>query len=480
MNETVEKAPSRIEPADYLAMVWRERRTALLVAGIVVVLGLAIALLQPRIYEAKTRLLIRLGQEYVYQPRVGDTAAPGSAPPIQEVINAELRLLESPEITRRTIARIGIRRLYPEIARAGREKNLRVVAAAEKAFERQFEAWGAPKTPIVLMRFRHKDRAIASQTLEALTAEYMAYRRSILVDPAGGGYAQQGRDYTVRAAGASKALQSFLVENKIADFDSEMKVSTDLLGRSELELAEATAKRRELEGRTASLRQRVNGQPAEIELYAEVDAGKRLIDMRIEREQLLARYQPNAAPVVEIERRIAQVQNYIDAERRAGLTRRGPNPVRQAIETELYQVEAEARAQGAREAALITQRKDVETRLRQLQVLEPKYRELARDRTILEDNARALSTRAVQTGAFSALSGVETDNIRQMEPAAAPLQGQSPRLEIGLAALALALVAGLVAALWRGLGRVSFPTPSSAARILGAPVLGVSTDRRAA
>lgn len=460
---------------DMLAMIWRERRTAAVVALAILALGGAVVFMTPRTYEAKTRLLIRMGQEYVFQPRVGASGA-GAAPQIQEVVNAELRLLASPELARRTIARVGLGRLYPDLGPASATSE----AVAERAFARDFSAEPTPNAPVISLAFSHRNRTIAAQTLDALTAEYMAYRRSVLGEPAGGGYAEQSRDFTRRAETSAAALQAFLAENDVADFDGAMKSATELLARLDLDRAAAAAERGTAEGRAASLRQRIARQPAEIELYAESDAGKRLVDLGIERQQLLAHYQPDAAPVVEIERRIAQVQTYIDAERRAGLTRRGPNPVRQALETELYQAEADVRAQSARETAIGAQKAELAARVRKLEAMEPRYRELTRDRQILDDNARAFTARAEETRAFAALQNAGADNISRLEPARAPLQGKSYRLAVALLTLALSLLGAIAAALVRGLRRMSFPTPSSAARTLDAPVLGIIEQRRAA
>ncbi len=423
---------AHVNALDLLAMLWRERRTAALAGLVILALGAALVVMTPRSFEARTRLLVRMGQEYVFQPRVGAVGA-GAMPRIEAIINAELRLLESPEVARRTIARVGLKRLYPDIAGAGPIAQ----AAAEKAFARDFTAALTPDTPMISLRFAHKNRAIAGHTLDALVAEYLAYRRKILIDPSSNGYAEQARDFARRAEVSAAEIRALLAESSVADFDGAFRSATDLLARLDLDRAVAAAERRGLEARASALRKRVAAQSAEIELYADTDA-----------------------------------------EKSAGPSRRGPNPVRQALETELYQSEAGARAQAARETALGAQQFELAARVRTLQQIEPRYRDLARTHMILEDNARAFTARAEEASAFSALQAVETDNIRQLEPAQAPLPERSLRLEIML--LALAIFGAVAGALIRGLGRKSFPTPSSAARTLDAPVLGVALFRRAA
>jgi hypothetical protein len=69
--------------------------------------------------------------------------------------------------------------------------------------------------------------------------------------------------------------------------------------------------------------------------------------------------------------------------------------------------------------------------------------------------------------------GNATDTVSLVDRADAPTQGKSLRWPIALASVLIALIVGIAAGLSRGLMRRSFPTPSSAARTLDAPVLAV-------
>ena len=61
----------RYTAADFATLLWRERW---LVLGVFLVLfagGVALAWRMEKTYSANASLLVRLGQEYVYQPRAG-------------------------------------------------------------------------------------------------------------------------------------------------------------------------------------------------------------------------------------------------------------------------------------------------------------------------------------------------------------------------------------------------------------------------
>lgn len=461
----------RMSIVDFVAMLWAERALVLGLGAVICALGLIAALMAPKTYTARSELIVRMGEEYVYQPTAGGAGA-GATPDMQAVVNAEMRLIGSGAVVRAAIANVGLATLYPDIASApGSEA--RKLAAAERAFVQHLTIETAPQTPAIGLSFEHRDGEIAARTLNALVTAYLEHRRTVLV---GGEYealAGESSDLNTRAARANGALAAFLTEHQIGDFESELAALAARAGDIETQLLDAQTRQREAEARAAALRTRYQAEPAEIELYNESDARTALVQAQMEREQLLSRYQEDALPVREVDRRIAQLEAFLAGGDPPSVTRRGANPVRQEIASQLYAMEAEARAQHGRAAALVQQRGEVRERLRAMQALEPQFRDLQRQRTILETSAQNFASRAEDARTRSQLLGRATDNISPVESAAAPMQGKSLRWPIMIVTLLIAAVISIGAGLSRALMRRSFPTPSSAGRTLETPVLAV-------
>jgi uncharacterized protein involved in exopolysaccharide biosynthesis len=459
---------------DVFAMLWSERLAAAITGGMVCLLGLSLALMAPRTYGAHAELLVRLGPEYVYQPNAGaNGAGAGQAPDMQSVINSELRMLSSDTLSARVINAIGMAKLYPAIANSGGSPALRM-AAAQRLFAQNLKLETAPETPTIALSFKNENAELAAEALNRLVDEYLSYRRDILVGGESDALSHQSQDLDQRSADANAALSAFLSTNGIADFDAEMTALAARATDAETQSYDAAAKRGEALARAQALRARYNSEPAEIELYSESDARKALVDLQVEREQLLTHYQDDAPPVREIDRRINQINAFLAGGDPASTTRRGPNPVRQEIQRDLVEAEAEARAQAGRQTALAEQRAEVQTRLETLHALEPEYRQLLRQRTILEQNAGNFAARAEEARSRSQLLGRSSDNISPVERAVAPAQGQSLRTPIAIITLILAAIAALSVGLGRALLARSFPTPASAARTLGTQVLAVT------
>jgi len=397
---------------------------------------------------------------------------------MQSVVNAEMRMLGSGAVVRGTIEQVGIERLYPDIAHGGGSDAVKL-AAAERAFAEHLGVETAPQTPAIGLSFEHRNPETAAAAVNALVAQYLQHRREVLVGGEFEALSQQSGEINTRAGEATAALSTFLAEHQIGDFESELAALAARAGDIETQLLDAQTRRREADARGAALRQRYNAEPEQIELYQESDARRDLVEAQMERERLLAAYQPDALPVREVDRRIAQLQAFLAGGDPPSITRRGPNPVRQDIASQLYAVEAEGRAQRGRETALEQQRTEVRERLRAMQALEPRFRQLQRERTILETNAQNFASRAEEARARSQMLGRATDNISAIETAAAPTQGKSLRWPIMIVAILIAGLVALAAGLSRGLMRRSFPTPSSAARALDTPVLAVMPRHKA-
>jgi uncharacterized protein involved in exopolysaccharide biosynthesis len=467
---------SSVSMLDVLAMAWRERATGLIVCGGVFACGLALAMAQPAIYRAESRVLVRIGEEYVFRPQVGAAGA-GIAPRFEELMNAELRIVQSPEVARRVIALVGAQTIAPDLPMGLAEEHRQ--GRAELTLAKALDATAAPNTPIIHLEYAHAQRALAAEILNTVVEQYLAYRAEVLSPEPNAAIGAEADSLEARAADAEAALSAFLTFHDVADLEIERRALSELTVRLEAERSEAETRRREATARATGLAAAASGERETIELYVDVDAARALAELKTERADLLARYKPDAQPVRDIERRIERMSALAaEAGDAGGASRRGPNPVRQTIETERARMEAEARAQAERAAALTREKAAAEERLKRLRELEGPYAQLERRRSVLAEQARAFATRAEETRSLHALSGAQSDAVRQIERARAPVRGDSMRAAIALGSLVLALALAIAAAIGRGLLRDAFPTSASAARALSEPVLGVAPKQR--
>jgi uncharacterized protein involved in exopolysaccharide biosynthesis len=472
-------APARPQfaPADFVPLLWRERFVMLSVFLVIAALALAGALMLKTVYPARSSLLIRLGQEYVYEPRAGD-AARGAVPDSDQVIQSEVEIMSSAQVKERVIQKLGLTRLFPALAgryeRASLPEQQKMMGQAVAAMERNLKIASAPGTPVVRLEYDDTDPQMAAQVLNALLDEYLVYRRGILLDAAAPLDAQR-RSFEARLEQADEAYQNFLGSNNIGDFEAEKTALSQLQTSLTQQKYAADEQLQQRQARLAALESQSAQVTPEIGLYHDVDhvAQDKLTDLRVQRAALLGRYRPDSAPVKALDTQITAVERAI-ADGRVqgdGSRRLGVNPVFQTLQTDKIQLAAEVAALQRSSQTLADQMAQVTDRQLRLAQLEPQYQGLTRDRDVLSNNVRDFTVKEQETQAADAMARQGADNISIIERAVTPVQGKSLKKAVALLGLMMAAFTALCAGLLRIFLRSGFPTPGSAGRTLELPVL---------
>ena len=468
----------RYTAADFITLLWRERLLIAAVFTVLFVLGAVFAFLQPTTYPARSSLLVQVGQEYVYQPRAGDVAR-GETPDIEQVVESEVEILTSAPLMTRVIEQVGYARIFPDRARryaaANPERRQAMLRQAVVSIGKQVSV-ESTRSNVIRVEYRHRDAQVAATVLNSLIDNYMAYRREVLSDVTLPLVVQQRRAFEEKLAGAEAAMEDFLSSNRIGDFEADKTAMGALMASIRDERYRVQARLQEVDGRLGALSRQVP--PSQINLYRDVDmtAENRLRDLRIQREELLSRYQPGARAVTEVDVQIAQLERMLrnGGGSTGGARREGLNPIYQTIETERIQLRAERASLVSRRAALDTQLGEVTERRLALTRLEPQFQILTRQRAALENNLRTYLAREQEQQAANAIATEATDNIRVVQRATPAARGASLRGEALVASFLFALLTAFCVALARIFLRRSFFTASSAGRTLDLPVLSTA------
>lgn len=198
--------------------------------------------------------------------------------------------------------------------------------------------------------------------------------------------------------------------------------------------------------RVTTLVAQQNRTPAEIALQQDlnISAQDQILQLRTQRESLLARYQPDAQPVREIESQIAQLQSYVGTGTAVGAkeVRTGPNPIWVELETTRINAQAERDALAARLAVLDRQVVDLRQRQARLTELESRNATLSGNREVLSASIREFQLRETQSRADNELVKAGADNVTVIERAQPPSRGKSMK---GVLLIAAFLFAGFTA-----------------------------------
>ncbi|WP_333585939.1 GumC family protein [Phenylobacterium sp.] len=474
-------ARPRYAPSDFVVLLWRERFLMLAVFAVLMILGTLAAFSLKTTYAANSSVLVRLGQEYVYEPRAGD-AGRGAVPDSDQVLQSEVEILGSAELKQKVIDRLGLARIYPELAKtyagAGPEEKQVITAKAIRAMETSLKIGTAPDTPIVRLSFEHEDPKVAALVLNTLLEEYLVHRRRVLVEVDAPALLTQKRAFETRLAEADAAYEAFLTSNRIADFVAEKAALSQLQAQVEQQKYQTEAQLQDRSGRLAGLRAQMGQVSPEIGLFRDENntAAQKLVELKLQREDLLGRYRADAQPVRDLDAQIARLEAGIAAGRTTGegARRVGVNPVWQTLQTEKFQMEAEVAALRQSLTALNEQLRQLTDRRLKLAELEPRFLALSLDRDVLQANVRDFAVKEEQNRAAREIAAATNDNIRIVQRATPPARGKSLRKPVFVLAFLFAGFTALCAGLLRMFLRPGLPTPQSAARTLDLPVLGAA------
>ena len=468
----------RYSMEDTARLLWREKGLMILVFVVLLALGALAALTLPKTYTASSRLLVQLGQEYVYQPRAGD-AGRGVTPTIEDVVLSELEILQSNELKRRVVKDVGLsvvdRKLAQAFATAGAAQKAQIEAKAVRIISGGLGVHAPPKTGAVRLTFEHKDPESSALILNSLVSQYLLYRKEVFGDRTSPAVSAQRAAFEDRLREADGEYQTFLQQNGIGDFPAEKASLTTLYGTTLTERFAVEARLREAQGRLAGLQPGIASTPAEVSLQRDIDLSGpgKLTALRIERQDLLSRYRPDSQPVRDVDAKIAELERLIASGGASGEKDRrlGANPVWQDVEKSRIQLEAEVASLIARRAELTRQVAAINARQLQLTRLESEYQNLAVEREVLQTQVRNFATRESETRAERAIAAASDDNIKVIERATVPARGESLRRLAFAAALLFAAFTALCVGLLRVFTRKGFATAGSAERTLELPVL---------
>ncbi|WP_426012472.1 GumC family protein [Caulobacter sp. DWR2-3-1b2] len=478
-------ARARYAPTDFVTLLWRERWLMLGVFMVIFCIGLAFATTMKKTYTASSSLFVRLGQEYVYEPRAGD-AARGAVPDVDQVIQSEAEILGSSELRERVIRKVGFGKIFPahatKYSRASPEGKRKLIAEGRDALARNLKIETAPDNSIIRLSYSNKNAEVAEKVLNTLLEEYLIYRRSLLIGSSDNGLERQRDIFADKLAETDTAYQAFLSGNNIGDFTAQKTALTQLQAQAESQKYATEAQLQDRRGRLASVRGELARTPADMVLYRDSDmsASGKLAQLKLDREGLLSRYRPGTQPVRDIEAQISQLEQGIASGRTNGdgARRSGPNPIWQTLQSTQNDLAAEVAALQQAQVAYSQQVQDVNQRLLRLSELEPTFNQLSRDRDVLSSNVRDFTVKEQQDQAQRRMSAEGSDNIRIVQRAVAPSTGKSLKKPILVLAFLFAAFSAACAGLVRMLLRPGLQTPASAARTLNLPVLATAAYKR--
>lgn len=458
---------------DVVGLLFRDLLLMVVVFLLVFALGTAAVLTLKKSYTANASVYAGVGQEYVYQPRVGTTER-GQPLEADAVAQSEAQILGSLAVKQKTVEALGADAILGDSKGNAADRK----AAALKALDSGLGVGVTAGSAIISASYSADDPVRAATILNAIIDQYLAQRRIVFRDRTTPAIAAQREAFEDDLAEADAAYEAFMTSNNIGDFAT---AKATLAATYQTTYAEALSLRAQLNQasqRLRTLEAQLAQQPAEVVLQQDlnVSAQDQILQLRTQRTELLSRYTPDAQPVKDIDQQIADLRAYVATGTTVGAreVRTGPSTIFTEIETARITAAADRSGLAARLAAAEGQLEQLRARQAELTRLESTNANLAGNREVLTASIREFQQRESAARADNALVAAGADNVTVIERAEAPTRGSSLKAPLLALVFLFAGFTALCVGLLRVFTRRGYATPASTGRTLEMPVLAVA------
>jgi uncharacterized protein involved in exopolysaccharide biosynthesis len=404
--------------------VWKKR---LLIAGVFAALFLpvvAYVVTRPAQYEAELRLILK--HQRTEQPVTGERGSANS-PALEEMASAEIELLRGRELFERVALQNGL------IAKTATEaEDRRARAEAVRQLDRNLKIAQVGKTPILSVKFTSGDPKLAAAVPNALADLYLEKHVEVHhSSETAAFFAEQTSLYRQQLQNAQAALERYRRTGDVSLIQDQKQASLRRSVEVEAQAQDVESQIRDARQRLALLRQQEQAQPKSIETGSRIARNTslierlkgQLIDLNNKRTELLTKYDPSYRLVKEVEQQMADLRAALDRENAPQLVDQtlAPNPLRQAIESEILRTDAQLAGLEARRGALHSQLGSYKGRQDQLEGLTANHNDLERAVRLAEENL-VMYQRKLETARLEdALNRQRILNVAVLERAIAPV-----------------------------------------------------------
>ncbi len=393
-----------------------------------------------RVYSGDGRVMVQLGDEYVYQPVSGQGGQNGIMLTADTITLNEVGIIKSSDIIEQVFGEMtSSPQDQRRFDRAGfakynsaRTEADRIAAKIEMmlTMDKSFIVSPRPKSSIIDLVYKHEDGAIAVRTLNAFIDAYMSYRRTIFVEGAGDIISERRIATDQQLSQNERAIARLLKKNGVSDFVSEQggvrKRTEDL--RAALNLLRAQMS--ETETALATSENQLRGTPATINLYIDDRASARIAQAELELKQLLAKYLPTSNPVRQKQTELTELKSLQSSYggKAAGGRRVGPNTVHQALTTRRNTLQATADSYREKEYTLQRQLDSADAKVRRLTALSPEYQNLLRERDTLTERLKVYNAKEQEALVNQQQAEANSENIKVISYAKYPNKGRNMQM----------------------------------------------------
>jgi polysaccharide biosynthesis protein PslE len=282
-----------------LTIVFKHKRLIILFFAIVALAALIYSLTRPVTYDAKSRVLVKFGREFVEKSEIGNERQSVFN---QNVMSTEVELFRSAEMIAKVIASIGPEKLYPELLKDPLVQN-RLYTAMALFIEQDLKVAVIPNTSIIDISFRHPNPTVAVETMNRLIEYVKEKHLQVYSGTSTVFLEQQFKNFSSQLKDSETKLERFKQQHGVFSLEEQRSALIQQRTVFETNLLNTQNQIKELESRLFRLKTAKTGETLAPEVRA------RLAGLYEKEHELLQNYKESSRVVQNIRNEIRALKN---------------------------------------------------------------------------------------------------------------------------------------------------------------------------
>jgi len=424
---------------------------------------------------------VKFGREYIYKPETGGSEEVPVFFDRQEVMNTEVQILNSDDLLEKVVSRIGVDKLYPEILEHP-PKKMTPFKKAVLQFKKDLMVYHLKKSDVVNLFLTHKDPQVAARTINTLVDLFTERHLQLFSNPKSHFLESQLSLYRQRLDKSESELELFKQKKGVYSLHEQRTILLQQQASLDTDLSSTVNRIRELQEKVMALGVQLETVPETIMEYNETqknkmidDAMTKLLDLQLQEQQLLLKYDENHRLVAHVRREVQVVRDFLyeHGENSTTSIRIGKNNLYHSLEKERVQTLTELSSLEGRTAALQEQIARLEQDLKDIDANELVLYNLKREQATNEGNYQSFLSKLEDARVSDEMDRQKLANIRVIQKAIPPVKPIKPNKKLNiLIALVLGSAISIAFAIFSEFViDQSLSTPAAVERRLGIPVL---------
>ncbi|MBA5863098.1 MAG: lipopolysaccharide biosynthesis protein [Nitrospira sp. CR1.1] len=464
---------------DFLTVLIKHQNKVIGVFAAAVLTVTAGSFIMTPIYESEATVMVKIGREYMYRPEVGSTGQAISYDQ-NRIVESEIQIFSSQDVAKGVITKIGLARLYPDIAQDPPTKMTALDAAIEEMRDKlSFST--LKDSNVIKIKFQHPDAEASSRVVNNLLDLVMEKHLKVFSNPQAGFLEKQAADYQEKLELSQSRLQEFKRTHRLSSLQEERQLTLEQRRDLDTALKKYQNQKQGLLSKHTSVKRQLGSIPSQIPLasVAErqgvVDGLKaNLLELRLKEQSLSAKFKETSRLITDIRNEINTVEKFL-REQEDRLTDRvttGKNPIYQELEIEILRTESELSSVSTQIAETTQQIRQLDGHLSQLDQLEKELATLQLKVEADQNNYRMYLSKVEEAHVSEKMDELKMANLSIIQAAAVPPKPVKPKKGLNiLLGIVAGIIGGISCAFMAAYIEEGYTRPEEAEKDLGIPVL---------